>query len=176
MISVLLGLAAGTVQAQDQSWSRRFLAPVDFDERTAGAQMITPHQAMAAQPRSDAVAVPMTAATSDPATVPGLGESLGDFSAVSNAVSNTDAQPLSLRSPTLIVSPGAITFAGLVAAPEIGSAAGQATSYAIGIGWDMAVTPQLHLRGSLLSGEDENGQYSLSPEYRQLALTASFRF
>jgi len=47
---------------------------------------------------------------------------------------------------------------------------------ALGLGWSVEVSSQVYLRGSVFGREDGEGGYSLSPENRQLALTASFRF
>ena len=58
--------------------------------------------------------------------------------------------------------------------PRIG-AAGLAPG-ALGLGWGVEVSSQVYLRGSVFGREDGEGGYSLSPENRQLALTASFRF
>jgi hypothetical protein len=47
---------------------------------------------------------------------------------------------------------------------------------ALSLGWEVEISPGFQLRGSVSGDYGDDGNYSLSPEHRQLALTASFRF
>ncbi|WP_420002899.1 hypothetical protein [Arenibacterium sp. LLYu02] len=46
----------------------------------------------------------------------------------------------------------------------------------LGFGMSIALTPTIDVQGSVSLGADAEGRASLAPEYRQLALVASFRF
>ncbi|TNJ46801.1 hypothetical protein [Phaeobacter sp. B1627] len=45
-----------------------------------------------------------------------------------------------------------------------------------GVGMEVQLSSQVTLRGSLSSGDNGEGRPSLAPEYRQLGVTAAFRF
>ncbi len=46
----------------------------------------------------------------------------------------------------------------------------------LGVGLEVQLSSQVRVRGSVSSGDNGEGRPSLAPEYRQLAVTAAFRF
>lgn len=154
-ICVVLASAWGNASAADE-WSGRFLgsyaADIDHVQLAVPSPVVVQPDRTATGHSTWAAAVAWTAIGGMAAT---------DVETGTNLTSGAMAERISL---------------GIVNWSDVVRPGAQDPHAQMGLGMSIALTPSIDLLGSVRLGTDVEGRPSLAPEYRELALVASFRF
>lgn len=155
-VGVVFASAWGNASAADE-WSGRFLGSyaADIDH----VQLAVPSPVVVQVPDRNATGHTTGGAAVSWTVIGGM--TAADVQTGANLTSSVMAERISL---------GIVNWSDLV---RPGAQDQQAQ---IGLGMSIALSPTIDLLGSVRLGTDVEGRSSLAPEYRQLALVASFRF